>query len=219
MAVAQTVAALHTSNDTCARHADAVRRRVHGELSFATVRHAECESPAKGPTRATETMKATTLLERHHRNLKQLCEAVEQGSASIRESLLPQLAGDLLAHLAVEAQVFYPAILDVMGKDAIVVQSRMRQRHGRATDAIREALAASVDSEEFERVIRALKVVIEVHAQEEEEALFPRIEHALEAEESRALARAMMRLYHSKVEEGCERASTAVCDRVEAVAS
>jgi iron-sulfur cluster repair protein YtfE (RIC family) len=163
-------------------------------------------------------MKATTLLERHHGNLKQLCEAVEQGSASIRESLLPQLAGDLLAHLAVEAQVFYPAILEGMGKDALVVQSRVRQRHGRATDAIREALAASFDSEEFERVIRALKVVIEVHAQEEEEALFPRIERALEADESRALAREMMRLYHSKVEEGCQRADSPVCEPAEAAA-
>jgi iron-sulfur cluster repair protein YtfE (RIC family) len=174
--------------------------------------------PVKGAKRATETMKATTLLERHHRNLNQLCETVEQGSASIRESLLPQLAGDLLAHLAVEAQVFYPAILEVIGKDAIVVQSRMRQRHGRATDAIREALATSLDSHEFERVIRALKVVIEVHAQEEEEALFPRIERALDAEESRALAREMMRLYHSKVEEGCEGARTAFCDPAEAAA-
>jgi iron-sulfur cluster repair protein YtfE (RIC family) len=163
-------------------------------------------------------MKATTLLERHHRNLKQLCEAVEQGSAGMRESLLPQLAGDLLAHLAVEAQVFYPAILEVMGKDAIAVQARMRQRHARATDAIREALAASLDSEEFERVILALKVVIEVHAEEEEETLFPRIERALEAEESRALAREMMCLYHSKVEEGCQRANSAVCDPAQAAA-
>ena len=54
-------------------------------------------------------MKATTLLEQQHRNLQELCDVVEQGSASMRESLLPQLAGDLAAHLAMEERVFYPA--------------------------------------------------------------------------------------------------------------
>jgi iron-sulfur cluster repair protein YtfE (RIC family) len=150
-------------------------------------------------------MKATTLLERQHRNLQQLCEAVERGSASVRESLLPQLAGDLMAHLAVEDQLFYPTILEVFGEEGWPGLHRMRQRHEHATESIEQALEASVGGEAFERAITDLRDVIELHAQEEEEALFPRVERELEASASRELARAMMSLYHAKVEAGYSR--------------
>jgi hemerythrin superfamily protein len=152
-------------------------------------------------------MKATTLLERQHRNLQQLCEAVERGSATVRESLLPQLAGDLMAHLAVEDQLFYPAVLEVFGEGGFTGESQVRQRREHATKSIEHALGATVEGEEFERAIVELRAVIELHAQEEEETLFPRVERALEADASRQLARAMMSLYHAKVEAGYSRES------------
>jgi iron-sulfur cluster repair protein YtfE (RIC family) len=150
-------------------------------------------------------MKATTLLERQHRNLQQLCEAVERGSASVRESLLPQLAGDLMAHLAVEDELFYPTILEVFGEEGWTGLRRVRQRHEHAAESIEQALEASVAGEAFERAITELRDVIELHAQEEEETLFPRVERELEANASRELARAMMSLYHAKVEAGYSR--------------
>jgi iron-sulfur cluster repair protein YtfE (RIC family) len=150
-------------------------------------------------------MKATTLLERQHRNLQQLCEAVERGSASVRESLLPQLAGDLMAHLAVEDQLFYPTIREALGEEGWGGWHRMRQRHEHAAESIEQALEASVAGEAFDRAITELRDIIERHAQEEEEALFPRVERALDASASRELARAMMSLYHAKVEAGYSR--------------
>jgi hypothetical protein len=145
-------------------------------------------------------MKATTLLERHHRNLQQLCEAVERGSASIRESLLPQLATDLVAHMAVEDQLFYPIIDEVLGEGAWAVEGRLR--HGQATESLAQALMARLDGSEFDRAIAELRAVIELHAEEEEEGLFGRIERALDAGTSRELARTMMSLYRLKVEAG-----------------
>ncbi len=145
-------------------------------------------------------MKATTLLERHHRNLQQLCEAVERGSAGVRESLLPQLATDLTAHIAVEAQLFYPMIGQILGEEGWGIEGRLR--HAQAIESLAHALEATFDGVEFERAITSLRAVIELHAQEEEEGLFARVEHALDAGASRDLARTMMSLYHSKVEAG-----------------
>jgi iron-sulfur cluster repair protein YtfE (RIC family) len=148
-------------------------------------------------------MKATTLLERHHRNLQQLCEAVERGSAGVRASLLPQLANDLAAHMAVEAQLFYPAIGAALGEETWAVEGRLR--HAQVTVSLEQALRASVEGAEFERAIAELRTALELHAEEEEEGLFARVEHALDAGASRELARTMMSLYHSKVEAGYAR--------------
>jgi len=145
-------------------------------------------------------MKATTLLERQHRNLQQLCEAVERGSASVRESLLPQLAGDLVAHIAVEEQVFYPAASAALREDTWSRSTRWR--HAQARESLERALEAPLDGAEFERAIGDLREAIELHAEEEEEVLFPRLELVLEPAAMRKLALTMMALYHAKVEAG-----------------
>jgi hemerythrin superfamily protein len=148
-------------------------------------------------------MKATTLLERQHRNLQQLCEAVERGSARMRESLLPQLAGDLVAHIAVEEQIFYPAASAALQEDGWVRSSRAR--HAQAMRLLDETLDAPVEGDAFARAIGELRSAVEVHAEEEEEGLFPRLEGALDPKAMRQLALAMMSLYHAKVEAGYAR--------------
>jgi len=145
-------------------------------------------------------MKATTLLERQNRNLQHLCEAVARGSASVRQSLLPQLAGDLAAHFAVEDRLFYAAVGKTLGEEAWGAEGRAR--HDQAMDALDRILEAALDGVEFDRAMTELQLVIELHAQEEEEGLFPRLERTLEADASRALASAMMALYHAEVEAG-----------------
>jgi hypothetical protein len=148
-------------------------------------------------------MKATTLLERQHRNLQQLCEAVERGSAKIRESLMPQLAGDLAAHVAVEAQVLYPAACGALHEEALMRSSC--SRHAQAMRSLEHTLRASPDDEEFTRAISELRNVVELHAEEQEEVLFPQLETSLGPSELRQLALAMLALYHAKVEAGYAR--------------
>jgi Hemerythrin HHE cation binding domain len=149
-------------------------------------------------------MKATTLLERQHRNLRQLCETVEGGSSKVRASLLPQLAGDLVAHMAVETQVFYPAASAALHEDWMQWRNL---RHARTMESLERVLDAPVDGEEFARAMGELRGLIELNAAEEENGLFPRIEHALDSVEMRTLALAMMSLYHSEVETGYRRHS------------
>jgi hypothetical protein len=148
-------------------------------------------------------MKATTLLERQHRNLQQLCEAVERGSATIRASLLPQLAGDLVAHLAVEEEIFYPAACAALRENAWLGSSRVRQ--DKAMESLDRVLATALDGEEFGPAIGELRSVVELHAEEEEERLFPLLERVLDRDAMRELALAMMALYHAKVEAGYAR--------------
>jgi len=145
-------------------------------------------------------MKATTLLERQHRNLQQLCEAVERGSASVRHSLLPQLAGDLVAHIVVEDQVFYPAACQALHEEACARCGR--SRHAQVRQSLDRALEAGVDGEDFARAISDLRQVVELHAEEEEELVFPRMERAMDAEAMRELGFTMLSLYRAKVEAG-----------------
>ena len=145
-------------------------------------------------------MKATTLLERQHRNLQQLCEAVESGSASVRRSLLPQLAGDLAAHIAVEEQIFYPTACDALHEEA---STRFdRSRHAQAKQSLDHALDVPIEGEDFARAIGELRSVLDLHAEEEEELLFPRLELVLDADKMRELALSMLAVYHARVEAG-----------------
>jgi hemerythrin superfamily protein len=148
-------------------------------------------------------MKATTLLERQHRNLQQLCEAVERGSVSIRESLMPQLAGDLVAHIAVEEKLFYPIVSQTLREEAWTRQGRAR--HAEARRCLDRALDSAYDGPDFTAAISGLRATIELHAEQEEEALFPRVEMALHGDAMRELAHTMMQLYHAAVERGYAR--------------
>jgi hemerythrin superfamily protein len=167
-----------------------------------------CASRSDGTVSASDArsspgvaMKATILLERQHRNLQQLCEAVERGSARVRESLLPQLAGDLVAHFAVEEQLFYPAVCAALHEDALARSDK--SRHAEARLQLERVLAVSVEDDDgFAAAIGALRDVVERHAEEEEEVLFPQLEGALDSGAMRELGLSMMSLYHAKVEAG-----------------
>lgn len=148
-------------------------------------------------------MKATTLLERQHQHLRQLCDAVEMGSASVRESLLPQLAGDLVAHLAIEAQLFYPTISRLLRDESWARESHAR--HARARLALERALESAIDGQAFTCAMTDLRTTVEHHADEEEQILFPRAEREIDAAAMRDLAHAMLALYHVKVEIGYSR--------------
>ncbi|HEY4013198.1 MAG TPA: hemerythrin domain-containing protein [Polyangiaceae bacterium] len=147
-------------------------------------------------------MKATTLLERQHRDLEQLCDAVERGSVSMRQSLLPQLAGDLVAHLAVEEEVFYPAASAALHEETWLPAAR--KRHLQTKAALDLVLDMPTDGEEFARAMGELRRSFEVQAQEEA-SLFPRFERAVDADGMRELLPAMLSVYHAKVEAGYAR--------------
>jgi hemerythrin-like domain-containing protein len=145
-------------------------------------------------------MKATTLLEHQHRNLQELCDTVERGSAGMRASLLPQLAGDLRAQIAVEEQVFYPAACEALHEE-----TWLRSCHAYRAEARRSldrALEAPIEGEEFASAIGELRGLLAQHAHEEKDVLFPRLEKVLDAGAMRRLGMSMMAFYDVEVESG-----------------
>jgi iron-sulfur cluster repair protein YtfE (RIC family) len=160
-------------------------------------------TPSAKRIRTGRHMKATTLLERQHRNLQQLCEAVERGSAGVRRSLLPQLASDLAAHIVVEERVFYPAACAALREGLWLAECR--SRHIQAKRSLDDAFGSHPESSAFERAIAELRAVVELHAEVEEEVLFPMLERALGAHALRGLATAMMEVYHAEVEASSRR--------------
>jgi hemerythrin superfamily protein len=133
--------------------------------------------------------------------------AVERGSAKIRESLLPQLAGDLLAHLAVEEQVLYPAACEALHEEAWMGTSRgynVQARH-----SLERVLDTPFDGEEFTLAIGELRNLVELHAEEQEELFFPQLVRVFDEDRVRSIALSMLSLYHAKVEAGYAHESAA----------
>ena len=170
-------------------------------MSLETLRHGGCEG-ADGAPRTI--MKATTLLERQHQNLRQLCDAVERGSANARALLLPQLAGELAAHFAVEGQLFYPAVSAALHEDFWMRAGE--RRHAQALSWLDQALDSPLDGEEFARAMAGLRRAVDVHATEDAQ-LFDNLERTFDRDALRKLGRSMLSLYPSKVEAGYARHS------------
>ena len=57
-------------------------------------------------------MNATSLLERQHRKVEALFKKLESGRSD-PEPVLEELANSLAAHMAIEQDIFYPAIKSV----------------------------------------------------------------------------------------------------------
>src|SRR5437868_483733 len=100
-------------------------------------------------------MKATILLERQHRSLQQLCDAIERGSAKMRESLLPQLANDLAAHLKIEEEIFYPAADSLLGERIWMRENY--ERHRRARASLARLMDTKTDDPEIDGRIASLR--------------------------------------------------------------
>jgi hypothetical protein len=145
-------------------------------------------------------MKATTLLEHQHRHLEELCETVERGSASMRASLLPQLADDVSANVAIEEQLFYPAACEALHAPGWLGACRTYRAEVRRS--LHRALHAPLEGEEFARAIGELRDLLARHAHEERDQLFPLLEKVLDAGAMRRLGMSMLARYGVEVEAG-----------------
>lgn len=120
-------------------------------------------------------MKATSLLESQHRKIESLLKQLESGVAD-HEALLDELANHLAAHMAIEQDIFYPAVKRI--NDDLVNESY--EEHALAEVALKRLLGTAPEDDEFRPRVIALKDLLQHHLQEEEEELFPAVLGALE---------------------------------------
>jgi hemerythrin-like domain-containing protein len=122
-------------------------------------------------------MKATALLESQHRKVEALFKKLEGGRSDPRATL-EELANSLAAHMAIEQDIFYPAIKEI---DADVVNESYEE-HAVAELTLKRLLMTDPEEEAFMARVTTLKELIEHHVEEEEKELFPAVEKKIEEE-------------------------------------
>lgn len=116
-------------------------------------------------------MKATTLLKKQHRVVEGLFKKLS-GSGGGKKELLRELANNLVAHMAIEQEIFYPAVKEI--DPDMVLESF--EEHALAEIALKRLLATNPKDDSFEARVTATKELIQHHVDEEEEDLFPKVE-------------------------------------------
>jgi iron-sulfur cluster repair protein YtfE (RIC family) len=144
-------------------------------------------------------MKATSLLEKQHRKVETILKKLGSGKGDT-SALLRELADDLAAHMAIEQQIFYPAVRS-MKKDLI---AESFEEHALAELALKRLLATSPTAESFKAKVTALKELIEHHVEEEEEELFPAVEKKIDEGELENLGKRMKAAFEAALEKGFE---------------
>ena len=112
-------------------------------------------------------MKATTLLTRQHRKVEAIFKKLENGRVDPMP-LLEELSNDLAAHMAIEQEIFYPAVKAV--DEDLVLEAF--EEHSLAELALKRLLATGPEDTSFKARVVATKELIEHHVKEEEGPIF-----------------------------------------------
>ena len=134
-------------------------------------------------------MKATQLLKQQHRDVERLFKVLEDDEADVKKSeVFSELAAVLVAHDAIEREVFYPACEKAFGMTDHLGESLVE--HGVIEFSLYEADEAQGKSD-FGFKVKVLKEMVEHHVEEEEKELFPEVEDAIDAEQLETLGQRM----------------------------
>jgi hemerythrin superfamily protein len=144
-------------------------------------------------------MKATTLLEQQHKKVKAMFKKLESGRSDPLP-VLQDLANDLIAHMAIEHELFYPAV-EAIDPDLI---DESFEEHSLGELALKRLLGTDPSHDSFKARVVATKELIEHHVKEEEEELFPKVEKKLGDEALEALGKQMKARFAEVREAGYE---------------
>jgi hemerythrin superfamily protein len=137
-------------------------------------------------------MKATDLLKKQHKQVKALFKKVEKTeNPRERRQLLDQIEQELKTHTKIEEQIFYPAVREIDTKKAEEMVMEALEEHHVVDLVLVELPQVDPEDERFEAKMTVLSELVEHHADEEEEEMFPMAEKKLGAEELKALGARM----------------------------
>jgi len=124
----------------------------------------------------TEEPSATTLLVKQHQLVKALFKQIESAPAHADKlELFEELASNLVAHDAIEREIFYPACEKALGMTDPLGEGLVE--HGVIEFCLYEADQAT--QQDFAFKCRVLGEMVLHHAKEEENELLPRVQKAL----------------------------------------
>jgi hypothetical protein len=137
-------------------------------------------------------MNATELLEQQHRMVEDLFDEFEQASESEKADVFEQIAANLVAHDAIERELFYPACEEAMsGEDEEDVLGESLVEHGVVEFCLFRADKNRSKPAELDKYVTVLKEVVFHHVKEEEDELLPKAKKAIEAEKLEELGAEM----------------------------
>jgi hypothetical protein len=122
-------------------------------------------------------MKATDLLKKQHKEVRDLFKRISSArNDDAKSELFEELAANLVAHDAIEREIFYPACEEAMGMNDLLGEALVE--HGQVEFALYIADQAQGE-DDFEAKCTVLEEIVEHHVEDEEKEFFPKVERAL----------------------------------------
>lgn len=141
---------------------------------------------ARGSSNGSKRQDALSLLRADHDKVRDLLGELEKTTARgarKREQLLEQIAQEVRVHAAIEEEIFYPAYHEAARKEEDVKLFFEATEEHALVDVVLPALEGTdPTAEEFGARAKVLKDLIEHHAEEEEDEMFPRAKKLLGSE-------------------------------------
>lgn len=144
-------------------------------------------------------MNAVELLKDQHREIDALVEKFENAKrANEKEAIFLDLAERLVAHDAIEREIFYPACERALGRTEPLMEGIAE--HGLIEFSVfRADQARGKDS--FEYLVRVLAETVKHHVEEEETEVLPDVVEAMDEEELETLGEEMLTRFEASMEE------------------
>jgi len=132
---------------------------------------------------------AIELLKAQHDEVKSLFKRIEKASSrAAKTKLFDELAANLVAHDAIEREIFYPACEKAMGMTDLLGEALVE--HGVVEFSLYQADQARKDKD-FSFKCQVLSELVEHHVEEEEQEFLPKVQKALGKEKLQALGARM----------------------------
>jgi iron-sulfur cluster repair protein YtfE (RIC family) len=137
-------------------------------------------------------MKATDLLKKQHKSVKALFKKVEDTEdGRRRRQLMEEIANELKMHTQIEEEIFYPAVREVGTSKAEEMVDEAYEEHHVVDLVLAELPNVDPEDERFAAKMTVLSELVEHHADEEEDEMFPMAEKKLGKERLRQLGEQM----------------------------
>lgn len=143
------------------------------------------KAPAKKP------LDAIALLKQDHEKVRTLLGSLEKATGSRRQKLLAQIEQELKVHTTIEEEIFYPAFREAATRkdDQVMVYEAVQEHH--MVDLALPEAGEGENNEDLKAKAKVVKELVEHHADEEEDDMFPRARKLLDREELRDLGERM----------------------------
>ena len=137
-------------------------------------------------------MKATDLLKKQHKRVKALFKQVEDTEdGRRRRQLMEEIANELKMHTQIEEEIFYPAVREIGSSKAEEMVDESYEEHHVVDLVLAELPNVDPEDERFAAKMTVLSELVEHHADEEEDEMFPMAEKKLGKERLQQLGEQM----------------------------